>query len=187
MSGLGKQARVLTDAQVRAAVAAATKDEDRLMVLLSVKAGLRACEIAGLTWAMVCDAQGAIGDVIALQNIASKGKRGGREIPMHQEIRTALAALPTREGHVIRDWRGLRMTRQGVTTRFHRLYKSLGFAGASSHSGRRTFITKAAKHAVMAGGSLRDVQQLAGHASLSMTQVYIEGNSDAKRRLVAMI
>jgi integrase/recombinase XerD len=40
---------------------------------------------------------------------------------------------------------------------------------------------------VEAGGSLRDVQQLAGHVSLATTQRYIEGDSDAKRKLVGMI
>jgi len=59
--------------------------------------------------------------------------------------------------------------------------------GCSSHSGRRTFITRAARKIVEAGGSLRDVQQLAGHASLATTQRYIEGDTDAKRRVVAMI
>jgi integrase/recombinase XerD len=64
---------------------------------------------------------------------------------------------------------------------------TLGLTSCSSHSGRRTFITRAAKKVVEAGGSLRDVQQLAGHSSLSMTQRYIEGDSDAKRRLVNLV
>jgi len=66
-------------------------------------------------------------------------------------------------------------------------YRGLGMAGCSSHSGRRTFITRAARNIIGAGGSLRDVQQLAGHANLGTTQGYIEGSSDAKRRVVAMI
>jgi hypothetical protein len=67
---------------------------------------------------------------------------------------------------------------------FHRPYQDLGFAGASSHSGRRTFITRTAKKIVEAGGSLRDVQELAGHTSLSTTQRYIQGDTAAKRRVV---
>ncbi len=69
---------------------------------------------------------------------------------------------------------------------FHRLYQDLGFSGASSHSGRRTFITRIAKKIVEAGGSLRDVQELAGHASLATTQRYIQGDSAAKRHVVDM-
>jgi integrase/recombinase XerD len=70
---------------------------------------------------------------------------------------------------------------------FHRLYRTLELAGCSSHSGRRTFITRATRKVSEAGGSLRDVQQLAGHTSLAMTQRYIEGDTDAKRKLVALI
>lgn len=188
MSGLGKQAKILTEAQVRAALAAAKPPFDRVMVVLSVRAGMRACEIANLTWDMVCNSDGEVGDTIALENKASKGKRGGREIPMHPDVQAELRALEgPREGHIVRDYRGRRMNRKAVVVRFYRLYKSLGFQGVSSHSGRRTFITKLANKIVGAGGSLRDVQQLAGHSSLSTTQLYIEGNSDAKRRAVGML
>lgn len=193
VTGLAKQAKILTDAQTRAALAASTTPDARAMFLLSVKAGLRACEIANLTWPMVCDAQGEISDIIALRNSASKGKKGGRAIPMHEDIRDALAALD-RSGandfhaaYVVHDSRGKRMTPNGVAVRLRRLYLALGFEGCSSHSGRRTFLTKAACKIVEAGGSMRDVQQLAGHSSLSTTQGYIEGSSDAKRRVVAMI
>jgi integrase len=65
--------------------------------------------------------------------------------------------------------------------------RELGLKGASSHSGRRTYITRLAKRVVEAGGSLRDVQQLAGHSSLSTTQRYIEGSSEAKRRVTELV
>ena len=82
---------------------------------------------------------------------------------------------------------GRGLSADSVQLWFHRLYTTLGLAGCSSHSGRRTFITRAARKVSEAGGSLRDVQQLAGHASLSMTQRYIEGDTDAKRKLIALI
>jgi integrase/recombinase XerD len=60
----------------------------------------------------------------------------------------------------------------------------LGFDGCSSHSGRRTFITMAARNIGRFGGSLRDVQSLARHTSLGMTQRYIELDGRAMRRVV---
>ena len=65
-------------------------------------------------------------------------------------------------------------------------FKKLGLDGCSSHSGRRTFVVNAAKHIIEVGGSLRDVQQLAGHASLQMTQRYVEVEEDAEAKQKVM-
>src|SRR5262249_4734488 len=85
MAGLGKQAKVLSEGQIKATLAAAAgrryPERDRVMVLLSVRAGLRAKEIALATWGMVTDAEGNVGDALHLVNGASKGKRGGRTVP----------------------------------------------------------------------------------------------------------
>jgi integrase/recombinase XerD len=97
MAGLGKQAKILTDKQVGFALAAvATRRyplRDRVIILLSVRAGLRTKEISNLRWSMVTDAQAAVTDTIHLVNGASKGKRGGREIPMAKDLRQALVEL----------------------------------------------------------------------------------------------
>jgi integrase len=74
-----------------------------------------------------------------------------------------------------------------VVNWFRRLYAELGLTGCSSHSGRRTFVTNAARLVFKAGGSLRDVQQLAGHRSIDQTQAYIDASARAKRRLIALI
>src|SRR3954451_21718629 len=63
---------------------------NRLIVLLSVKAGLRAGEIANLTWDMVLDPTGDIGSVIELRNCAAK-KKSGRLIPIHPILPVAWA------------------------------------------------------------------------------------------------
>ena len=87
MAGLGKQAKVLTENQIKTTLAAVTArrypERDRVMVLLSVRAGLRAKEIALATWSMATDAEGNVGDVLDLSNGASKGKRGGRTVPLN--------------------------------------------------------------------------------------------------------
>jgi integrase/recombinase XerC len=198
MSGQGRQAKILSEAQIRAALAVIATSRhplrDRVMLLLSVKAGMRAKEISCLTWAMCTDAEGAIGDAIHLTNHASKGKRGGRTIPLNANLRGALIALradrsekATPHRRVIYSERGDGCSAAAVQMWFARLYGKLGFAGASSHSGRRTFITQAARKIIQCGGSLRDVQELAGHASLATTQLYIAGDAEAKRRVVALI
>jgi integrase len=56
-----------------------------------------------------------------------------------------------------------------------------------SHSGRRTFITNAARKISTVGGSLRDVQMLAGHTNLRTTQRYIDTNPDAQVRIVKLV
>jgi integrase len=194
MAGLGKQAKILTERQIKAVLGAVKTrrypERDRVMVLLSVKAGLRAKEIAMLTWGMVTDVEGNVLTALHLVNGASKGKKGGRTVPLNKELREALVDLkatrnaPEASDRVIHSERDIGMSPGAVQVWFHRLYASLRFDGASSHSGRRTFVTKCAKNIVAAGGSLRDVQELAGHSSLATTQRYIQGDSDAKRRVV---
>jgi integrase/recombinase XerD len=68
-----------------------------------------------------------------------------------------------------------------------RWYEQIGFDGCSSHSGRRTSITNAARKISLVDGSLRDVQILAGHRSLPVTQRYIDADQDAKRKIVELI
>jgi integrase/recombinase XerD len=197
----GKQAKTLTDAQIARMLREVENSRyplrDRVVVLLSVRAGLRAKEIALATWGMVLDADGNVSDTLELHDKASKGAKGGREIPLHPELRAALiallaapsanGALVTAETRICHSERELGLAPGSVQIFFQRLYQRLGLKGASSHSGRRTFVTSLAKKIVAAGGSLRDVQQLAGHASLSTTQRYIEGSSDAKRKAIAML
>ena len=79
------------------------------------------------------------------------------------------------------------MRPNSIVNWFIALYRELGFEGCSSHSGRRTFITQAARLTHKAGGSLRDVQLLAGHQSIETTQRYIDGDSAAQRRLIALL
>lgn len=194
----GKQAKILSPAQEAAMLLYARREHGRhtardvTIVLLSVKAGLRAKEISELTWAMVTDPEGAVGVSIELQDRISKGgrkSRGGRTIPLHRDLQAALVTLKAQgendpEQRIILSRFGVPLSAGTVADWFWRAYKALGFDGCSSHSGRRTFITRAAKRCVAAGGSLRDVQQLAGHKSLNTTQGYIEGDSDAKKKIV---
>jgi integrase len=160
-----------------------------VMVLLSAKAGLRAGEIANLMWDMVVDANGQISGLIELVDTAAK-KCSGRSIPIHPDLAAALQAwrqVAPPSIYLITSERGGRMRSLSIVVWFNRAFKNIGLKGCSSHSGRRTFVTRAARIVHKAGGSLRDVQLLAGHRSIQTTQRYIDGDSDAQRKLVSMI
>lgn len=195
---LGRQAKTLSAAMLGRAMArarlSAWPERDQTIVLLSVYAGLRAGEIAKLRWGMVLRADGRIGDLICLEAAISK-HAGGRRIPLHRELRLALVALrrslPVECGApdqpVILSFRGAAMRANSIVNWFSALYREVGLEGCSSHSGRRTFVTMAARKAHKAGASLRDVQLLAGHRSIETTQRYIDGDSDAQRKLIRLL
>jgi integrase/recombinase XerD len=195
MSGMGRQAKILSNSQFSTLLGwletRQNPDRNRLIVLLSFKAGLRAKEIASLQWSMVMDANGEIADHIALTNQASKGK-SGRIIAMNKDVRKQLLRLQEStkitindaKQFVVQTQRGERTSAQVVVNMFQEWFRKLGFLGCSSHSGRRTAITTWARKASLVGGSLRDVQQMAGHSSLTTTSRYIETDSEAQAKLV---
>jgi integrase len=190
----GKQAKILSADHIDDLLFFAERSRhalrNRVIVLLSVKAGLRAAEIAQLTWPMVINPTGEINTIIELRDHVAK-KGSGRTVPMHPDLRDALIAhrkkVRSDNSTVIRSERGGPMTPLSIVIWFSRAYSELGLGGCSSHSGRRTFITRAARLVHKAGGSLRDVQLLAGHRSIQTTQRYIDGDSDAQRRLVSFL
>src|SRR5687767_6636185 len=108
----GKQAKTLSDTELNLLLRFARHSRNplrnRVIVLLSVKAGLRAGEIAALTWDMLVDARGRIATTIELRDCAAK-KGSGRSIPIHPSLRCALTALYARapnSSYVVRSERG---------------------------------------------------------------------------------
>jgi integrase len=190
---LGRQAKIVSPATLRRMLAYARKTRqpkrDTVIVLLSVKAGLRACEIAGLQWSMVMTGDGKIGDVIDIYSAIAK-RGSGRRIPMHPSLQKALAELwrvRASDTHIATSNRGGAMRANSIVNWFVAMFAELKLDGCSSHSGRRTFITAAAKNVYRAGGSLRDVQLLAGHQSIDTTQRYIDGDTVAQRKLITLL
>lgn len=185
---------------------------DRVVFLLSFLAGLRVQEIAGLRWNVnllgptgsfrkeefvVVGAKNRLkSDVCPVIFISSDiGKHGGeRTIPMHPALEKHLKILQAENN--TGEWvipsgktyasSALKCRANALQMRINRFYTAIGFDNCTSHSGRRTFITKAARTANNHGCSLVDVQKLAGHKHLNTTQGYIDvsqGQSDLVRAL----
>ncbi len=89
----GRQAKILNKHQqeslLRFIELTRSPERNRVIALLSLKAGLRAKEIAEIKWSMVTDSDDRITNTLNLTDAASKGTSGG-SIPMARDLRTAL-------------------------------------------------------------------------------------------------
>ena len=198
--GLAKQSKVLNKQQIEFVSTYLRSKRNGLrnqtIFLLSVKSGLRAKEISQLSWREVLNSEGAIDTHINLTNQSSKGN-SGRCIPLHKLVRRNLADIyeyqsmlryfDPQTSFVIRTERSPFTTSQTIVNMFQKWYSTLGLIGCSSHSGRRTFITETAKKISLVGGSLRDIQIMAGHSSLQTTQRYIDADSEAQAKVVNLL
>jgi integrase/recombinase XerD len=63
------------------------------------------------------------------------------------------------------------------------IYRRAGLDGATSHSGRRSFITQLASKGI----GVRVLASLAGHKSIATTQAYIDVNDAMKRAAVELV
>jgi len=198
---MGKQSKTLNKSQIEMIRTYLRSKRNGLrnetIFLFSVRGGLRAKEISQLSWKEVCDSGGEVSDHIRLTDRSSKGK-SGRIIPLNKDLRRNLTELLDNQrktyrsfnietSFIVRTERSPFTTSQTVVNMFYGWYRRLGLLGCSSHSGRRTFITETSKKISLVGGSLRDIQMMAGHKSLQTTQRYIEGDSDSQRKVVDML
>jgi integrase len=187
---VSRQAKTISDEQLQGLlrrIVGESKDplRDYAVVLLSFKAGLRVGEIAGLQWRDVLTSDGKLADIVAVpSSIAKKGN--ARDIPMHPALKVTLEQLfrqtfpagGTHADYRGRLIRGLEKRRPYVSADalrkyLARLYREHGL-DCTSHSGRRTFITKAIRAAPLFDCSLRDVQNAAGHRNIDTTETYID-------------
>lgn len=196
-----KRAKVLDDEQVKKLLRyidanSTLPERDRLVILLSFRAGLRVAEIAKIDFAALTDAECRIAKTIYIFANVAKRKRE-REIPMSRDIKQALerfyATYPTapfiafssqpfrwaaRQGREVTNPVYKRMSPKTLAGYYRDLILRAGFEGASSHSGRRTFATNVSRILSEKHCSLRDLQKLMGHARLDTTERYLEPSKE---------
>jgi len=81
-----------------------------------------------------------------------------------------------------RSQKGRSFNANAMCQLFLNIYAACGIKGASSHSGRRTFITNFASKSV----SVRVLAVLAGHSSIATTPRYIDVNDQQLRNAVEL-
>ena len=175
-----KQAQVLTKEEIRKVIKVCelTRHEDRnkLIVHLSFLSGMRAIEIANLRVKDVLNADNEVLDAIALNKTQTKGNKAQTVYvgkALKKELIKYFAKFPKladrKEGYLLRTQKG-HFTSLTIQHLFKHLYSLANIPNATSHSGRRNFITELSEKGV----SVRVIQELARHSSLQTTQRYID-------------
>ena len=197
------QARVLTERELRKVLNFCNTQphatRNRTMLLCTHMAGMRVGEVAALTVSDVLAMDGTVKEEIALSAQQTKGNKA-RTVLVPRKLRDELTSyLQQRYGlsnllavTQTDTQRALFPTqknpKRGFTANtlcqlFHKIYKDSQMYGATSHSGRRTFITKLADKGV----GVRVLMALAGHKSIATTQRYIELNPTIMKAAVELI
>jgi integrase/recombinase XerD len=180
------RAAVLSPSQVRHVFRVARarhrlSDRAEAVFALSIGLGLRAKELAALRCGDVYDGEGRVRPVLHLKAAYTKGARTRDVFVSSPQLRQVLATYGERRA----PWRAVRpdyplfpsqrkraMTAASMARFVGALYREAGIARASSHSGRRTLITRLAERGI----DLKAIAELAGHASIRTTAVYVEAN-----------
>ncbi|OJA06894.1 site-specific integrase [Halomonas sp. QHL1] len=163
-------------------------ERNRAMLLLTHWCGMRIGEVASLRVSDVVSEDGDIRSEIRLTASQTKGKRTRVVyVPsrMRKELLRYLQRSTTRcsSVYLFNTQKSQRFTANTATQLLQRLYARAGIEGATSHSGRRTFITELAGKGV----SVRVLAELAGHQSIQTTQRYIDVNDNMLRKAIESI
>lgn len=191
---MAKQAKTLTADELRRVLDLVTTRKhalrNRALVSFSFYAGCRVGEISSLRYTDVVDPAGSVRSEVVLRAENTK-TRESRTVFISAKLKKELQNYiqiykpikPDAKLFYSQKTHSNGFTANTLTQFFHFLYRRAGIHGASSHSGRRTFITNLANKGI----SVRLLASLAGHRNISTTQCYIDVNDDMKRRAVELV
>jgi integrase/recombinase XerD len=186
------QAKTLTERDIKTVLGHISSHKhaarNRAMLLVTHWSGMRVGEVAALVLADVLNADGTIKDEVRLLPEQTKGKHA-RSVFLGERLRNELAIyvkgvdVSDLQKPLFYTQKRAGFSANTLTQHFHWLYKQAGITGASSHSGRRSFITNLANKGV----GVRVLMALAGHRNISSTQIYIDANDGMKRAAVELL
>ena len=186
------QAKTLTQAEIdqvlRTLAGTRYYARNRLLVLTSFWSGMRVGEIAALKVSDVQNIDGTIKNEIRLAAEQTKG-RYGRTVFINEKLQKEIAEylklykVKSVDKPLFYTEKSEGFSANTLTQWFYWTYKKTGITGASSHSGRRTFITALASKGI----GVKVLASLAGHRSIAITQAYIDVNDEMKRHAVELV
>ena len=187
-----KNAQTLNEAQLRKVMHYCRSrrhvHRDTTIFMVSFYAGLRAKEIAALKLGDVFHPEGKVREQFTLESNQTKGGQR-RTVFINKRLSKALFEygldknLSNLDRPLFASQKGGHFSANTMCQLFLDIYKNCGFRDASSHSGRRTYITRLANKGV----SVRVLAALAGHAHISTTQRYIDVNADQMKEAVELL
>ena len=149
---------------------------------------MRVGEIAALNVSDVIGLDGEVRSEIQLKAAQTKGDKA-RTVLLNSQLRGEIGSYVNTLGTslvgspLITSKSGKRFSANGLCQVMLHLYDAAGLDRATSHSGRRTFITTLAHKGV----NVRVLAALAGHSSIAVTQRYIDLNENVMRAAVEMV
>lgn len=188
-----KQARILTKSEFKRIIAVIDahrhSERNRAIFYLSFLGGLRACEISSLKISDVVDDNYKVKNQILLHATQTKGSESNRVIisialqKALQRYIDAVCASKRQDLPLIQSQKGNAFSPLTIVQLFAKFYAKAGIAGASSHSGRRQFITSLAENQI----NVRVIQALARHKHVNTTMHYIDVNDVKLQNAVEVV
>jgi len=172
-------------------------ERNELILQMSILSGLRVCELANLMIYDVLNTDCTIKDEVRLSAAQTKGS-DARAVFLNKKLQKAIKAyleskysaaeitafaytnkanLPLFETQKSKGF-----TANSLAQLLFKLYKDVGIANGSSHSGRKTFITNLANKGI----SVHVLAKLSGHSSIATTQRYMTVNDGMCKKAVEL-
>ena len=161
---------------------------NRLMLLMTHWSGMRVGEVASLLIGDVLNTDGTVKPEIRLDAKQTKGNHA-RTVFVNDRLRKEIASylktiVPTDPSKpLFKTQKRAAFSANTLCQTLNGIYRRAGLDGATSHSGRRSFITTLASKGI----GVRVLASLAGHKSIATTQAYIDVNDAMKRAAVELV
>lgn len=189
---MSKQAKTLNERELQRLLdfVKTTKSaaRNRAILLLTHLAGMRIGEVAAIRVCDVLAGDGSVREEINLTAAQTKGNKS-RGVLLNERMQSELAAyirtvrVRDPKQALFATQRSAAFTANSLTQVVNGIYKHAGLDGASSHSGRRGFLTNLAEKGV----SVRIMMALAGHRNMATTQRYIDLRPGVLRNAVELV